>query len=285
MFQDNDYLVLGSAVYGIKGNWSGNSRRILVKPVYEAYENGNRKKIVDKRGSAGERFQWLDPLGYEHIRSRGLDNEIINSESIWGTMARSFQSIGINRGDIGYFGSYRLGHKNYKDIDFVLYGKSAHDMLRNQINDFKSLTGAYNLTEEHALYQAETHGRFYSISTNSLVRCLLNKWSSCMIRQGVCSTVRFVDPDEPTDLLLEEAFTADKSCVQTIKGVVSDAAGTSWFPRTFTLQVKGIDPLTVIVPLWIYHQCVKDGDLVEITGIVTTNKLIVRDYDHGIQHL
>ncbi len=285
MYLDNDYVIQGTRVFGVKGNWPEDARTILVKPVYETDANGQRTKIVDRPGEYGERFCWLDPSGLVHIRSQGLDDDLLSADSVWGAMSRAFLSVGIDRTEIGYFGSHRLGYENAKDVDFVLYGKTAHDTLFRRMNEFKWETGTYNLTEEHAVYQAETHGSRYTRASASLVRCLLNKWSSCMIRKGLCSTVRFVDPDAPSGPLLQRVFEASREDTVTVRGIVSDASGTSRFPRTFTLHVGHGDSYQVIVPLWIYHQCVRDGDLVEVLGMRSENTLIVRDYDHGLRYI
>lgn len=270
-------------IYGVKGNWSSTSDSILVKPVYKKDSNEQWKKIVDIRGQLGENFSWVNPREFIYISSQGISDDLLNQSSVWGKMARAFLQIGIDRENIGYFGSYRLGFENVKDIDFILYGVSTHFIMKNNITTFKDITKMYNITQEHVLYQATTHGKFYSLPREQLMKSLTNKWSSCMMKQGVCSTIRFVDPIDETGPLLRSVFAIRKE-KDNIQGIVRNAWQSSFFPRRFVLETleKSYD---VIIPLWLYHQCVKDGDFINITGIIQDNQIIVRDYIHGIEFI
>ena len=53
-------------------------------------------------------------------------------------------------------------------------------------------------------------------------------------------------------------------------------------PRRFNLNTND-RVVEVITPLWIFHQCVKENDLVRVTGCMVDGKLIVRGYNHGIK--
>jgi hypothetical protein len=280
-YYDNDYLRDDQYIYGVKGNWDESENEILVKPVYQ-YDN-SWKKIVDLKGQFGENFTWVNPLEYTHVSSRGIGDEILMRQDLWGDFAHELLSIGIPKEDIGYFGSFRLGFNNYKDIDFIVYGRHSLKILKNYIHEFKRNLSLYNITEQHITYQANSHGKHYSIGPEQLKHALRKKWTSCMIEEGICSTIRFVDSERETGRLLTQIFEIEGTDVM-VTGIVKDADSTSYYPRQFTLQTN-TEQVNVIVPLWIYHQCVRDGDYIHVLGIKNGNQLIVRDYTHGIEFI
>ena len=280
-YYDNDYLRNETMIYGVKGNWDEAAEMVLVKPVYRFDQSW--VKIVDKQGAKGENFTWVNPELFEHILSRGIDTQFLEREDLWSDFARKLISLGIQPTDIGYFGSYRLGFKQYKDVDFIVYGKEAQGILNANIDEFKQALHLYNITDQHITYQATTHGRHYTIGTQQLKNALRNKWSSCMVKTGVCSTIRFVDLEQESGPLLVDAFSLDAEKIS-VTGIVSDADQASYFPRQFTLTTPS-EQLNVIIPLWIYHQCVKNGDCVKLIGMKHNNQFIVRDYIHGIEFI
>lgn len=283
MYLDNDYLVQESKIYGIRGNWPQDAGRILGKPVYEQDENGRFNKIVDIPGDKGESMVWVDTRKSKHVKSWGVEDNAFETSTPWGQMVASLLKIGIQKEEIGYFGSRRLGLSQPKDVDFILYGMRAYECLRQNMDFFKELSNTYNFDKEHAEYQASKHGAYYAPFANSLINCLMNKWSSCMFRKGLCSTLRFVNPSLLTFNKIQTIFEAEGEIV-TINGIVVDDTGTSFMPREFRLKV-GQKVYDVMTCAWIFHQCVKMYDSVQVTGIFINQQIIVRDYCHGIRHL
>lgn len=286
MFRDCDHLRDENHIYTVRGNWSKDHTLILVKPVYER-ENSSEdfKKIVDRKGNGGENLKWINPHDYEHISCKGIDAGRYTNDEVWDRMVQTFIALGIKEEDIGLFGSKRLGFKNCKDEDFIIYGKENMKLLHDNIDRFKKMAKMYNHTLTHATYQAKTHGKYFDPEKNNLLLCLLRKWSTCAFTDELTSTIRFVDESEETGLILKKYFyNRDLSDAVTVKGVVSNADGTSFMPRRFNLNTdSGV--IEVITPLWIFHQCVEENDLVEVTGCMVDGKLIVRGYNHGIKFI
>ncbi len=286
MFRDCDHLVDDLHVYTIRGNWPDTEKCILVKPVYE--RNSTEEpfcKIVDRRGGLGENLAWINPQNFSHVSCKGIDIDNYSGNAVWDRMVNSLIKIGIKEGNIGLFGSKRLGFTNCKDEDFIVYGKENMVLLHDRIDEFKRLAGLYNHTIAHANYQAETHGKFFDKEKNDLLLCLLNKWSTCAFTDTLTSTIRFVDDTDMTgETLKRYFFDTDLSDECTVQGFVSESEQTSFMPRRFNLNTKD-SVVEVITPLWIFHQCVKENDLVRVTGCMMDGKLLVRGYNHGIKFI
>lgn len=285
MYVDCDHLRDDNHIYTIRGNWSDESDLILVKPVYEKKESEELfTKIVDKRGEKGENLMWLNPHEYEHISCKGIDVSNYIGNEVWDRMVQALLELGISEENIGIFGSKRLGFPNCKDEDFIVYGAENMKILHENIDVFKKKVGLYNHTLAHATYQAETHGKYFDEEKNDLLMCLLNKWSTCAFTDKLTSTIRFVDDTVETGKeLLEYFYDTDLSESVTVKGVVCEADDTSYMPRRFKIKIFDGEEVEVITPLWIFHQCVKENDLVKVSGCFVNKKLIVRGYNHGIK--
>lgn len=286
MYYDCDHLKAADKIYTIRGNWAESENVVLAKPVYELnHETNTYTKIVDRKGNFGETLVWLNPKKYEHIRCRGIDIKDYQGIDIWSRIIKEIIKLGISPEDIGLFGSKRLGFPNYRDEDFVIYGKKNMCILHENIFAFKESVGLYNQTYMHAKHQADVHGKYYDRHVNSLILCLIRKWSTCAFSPEQATTIRFVPETVITGNILKKHFfklPMDEIC--TIRGVVTDDEGTSFMPRFFKIRTNfGI--FTVITPLWIFHQCVRKNDLVEVTGVVSGDKLLVWRYSHGIKIL
>lgn len=286
MYYDCDHLITENKVFTIRGNWPDTATMVLAKPVYERknlYEDF--KKIVDRKGLIGENLEWINPVEYKHILCKGIDiEEYCHENSLWSTMVNNFLKLGINANDIGVFGSKKLCLKSCRDVDFVIYGKENFDVIRKHIEWFKRESNLSNQTVRHAIYQAEKHGAFFDDSVNNLLMCLIRKWSTCAINETMTTTIRFVDTFCNSGNILKQYFYG-QVCEDeiTIRGIVIDEK-TSFMPRRFILKTHhGF--YEVITPLWIFFQCVRKNDLVEVTGTLVDNKILVRRYSHGIKHL
>lgn len=287
MYFDNDYLVGSSDIYGIKGNWPSSATNLWVKPVYHVSAIG-AIKVVDVPGPCGELFENVDPRQFTRLSARPLPLQVTTESSPWGRMLAALVNIGISIDSIGMFGSRRLSLakvqlNQWKDTDFVVYGRNYHDLLHARINEFHEMALTSPISEEHVEYQARTHGSHYDARYNTLEICLQNKWSSCMIKSGICSTIRFVDETILAPQMLPCRDAPGK--VIDFSGRVQNAAGASFIPRCFTV-LDGDKIIRVVTLAWIFHQCVKDGDIVSIRGILVEPDLVILDsYSHGIRHI
>ena len=286
MYRDCDHLLNEKNIYTVRGNWSASSSLVLVKPVYEKNsETGVFEKIVDRKGVSGENLAWIDPKNFRQVSCKGIDVAEFSSNSVWDKIVHGLLDLGVSAENIGVFGSKKLNLKNCKDVDFVIYGRENMLLLKNNIAKFKADAGLYNQTVAHAKYQAEVHGRYFSGDANNLLMCLLRKWSTCALDENSTTTLRFVDDSKETGgEILELFFNQNYEPLTSMRGSVSDADNTSFMPRKFNLNCAN-ESVEVVTPLWIFHQCVRDNDLVEVTGKKVGNKLLVREYCHGIRHL
>lgn len=286
MYRDCDHLKDNKNIYTIRGNWSDSDDVVLVKPVYERFsENEDFHKIVDKHNEQGENLFLLNPQNFQHISCKGIKISDFQGNSIWDKMAQELVRLGIDEKNIGVFGSKRLGFKNFKDIDFVIYGFENMLLMKKNIELFKSRVGLYNHTFAHAKYQAETHGKFLSKERNNLLMCLIRKWSSCSIDEKLTATLRFVDDSHTDGDELKKFFlNCNGQDTVTFRGTVSEADNTSFMPRRFFL-CNSSETVEIISTLWIFHQCVRNNDFVEVTGTKINDKILVWGREHGIKHL
>ena len=284
MYKDCDHLIDNNYIYTIRGNWNIHSELLLAKPVY--YRESRQTeyvKIVDKKGDIGENMVWINPQSMKHINCKGINVKEFSDDSIWSKIVQQLIKLGISPNDIGVFGSKRLGFKQCKDVDFIIYGKDKMQLLKENIETFKSKVGLYNHTILHASYQALVHGEYLDKKKNDLLLCLLNKWSTCAFSERLTTTIRFVnEKDKSGDLLKSLLYKTDLSNNFEFSGVVSNAENTSFIPRIFSIANKQ-EKYDVVTPLWIFHQCVKNNDLVRVTGSLVNNKIVIRRYDHGIK--
>ena len=286
MYRDCDHLLSDKNIYTIRGNWDDSSEVVLVKLVYEkTMKSQDFCKVVDKCDGSGEILLLLNPKNFRHISCKGIKLSDFQGNSIWDRIARELVELGIDENNIGIFGSKRLNFSAPKDVDFVIYGRENMLRVKKNIDLFKSRVGLYNHTFNHAKYQAETHGKFLSKERNNLLMCLIRKWSSCSVNENLTVTLRFVDDlctngDELKSFFLNR----DGKETVTFRGSVSGADNTSFMPRRFFLTDISTS-VEVVSPLWIFHQCVRDNDFVEVTGTPIDNKIWVWRGEHGIKHL
>lgn len=286
MYRDCDHLIDDVNIYTIRGNWPSSETLILAKPVYERKSiHSPFQKIVDKKGNVGENLSWINPHNYDHIICKGIDNNDYNGNDLWDNMVKHLIALGIRPENIGLFGSKRLKFKNCKDEDFIVYGRENLNLLYENINRFKESVGLYNHTLMHAEYQAKTHGKYFNSRNNHLLFCLLNKWSTCAFSERYTTTIRFVDDSIFSGEILRKYLYQRKfDTSKTLVGFVSSAIDTSFMPRMFYLNTSK-KKIKVITPLWIFHQCVKDNDLVSVTGTMIDDALVLRSYEHGIRFI
>lgn len=284
MYLDCDHLRAGDEIFTVRGNWEAGAKRVFVKPVYRRRAPGQPfAKIVDEPGPTGENMVWVDPAPMTHVPCRGLDPRAFQGDDLWSRMAGALLDLGIAAQDLGVFGSWRLGFETCKDVDFIVYGRANQELLQASMETFKARLGLTNHPLNHARYQAEVHGARYDPACNDLLLCLLNKWSTCGFTDQLTTTLRFVDPEARSGALLEELLAGEEGTERfRFTGVVSRAEGACYLPRTFTVSAGAVR-YEVFSPLWIFHQCVKNNDLVTVTGCRRGHRIILRRYDHGLQ--
>ncbi|MBR9678602.1 MAG: hypothetical protein GOU97_04905, partial [Nanoarchaeota archaeon] len=110
---------------------------------------------------------------------------------------------------------------------------------------------------------------------------LRNKWSSLQIKKGVLSTIRFAYKEKEFP---ENPWDAPTEGLTTMSGVVVDDFGASFCPRVFTVK-NDKEVVKVASYFWAYHQCVKNGDMVFVTGNKRGGYVTVDTPHHGIKVL
>jgi hypothetical protein len=285
VYLDCDHIIDDRYIYTVRGNWKDKDSEIYVKPVYRKLRDGRYKKIVDVKGRNGENMVWVNPLKMVHVRCRGINLDDFDYDTIWGKIIRELVALGIDKNDIGIFGSKRLDFTNIKDVDFIVYGYNNMLLIKENMEAIKKNIGLYNHTIKHAKYQAKVHGKYYSGRNNNLILCLLNKWSTCAFTPELTTTIRFVNPHVYSGKLIKQMlYGRRRTKIHSFTGVVSDSDGASFIPRTFTISNKGLS-YKVFSTLWIFHQCVKNNDLIKVSGFLRNDTIILERYEHGIRFI
>lgn len=190
-------------------------------------------------------------------------------KGIWRQIFDSIREAGVLEEDIGIFGSYLVGLSGNpkgglcKDIDFLVYGKENCYKLKRSIGQIVQRIGCAGISENHVNYESKKLGGLFDPAKNSFLRTLSNKWSSIQVGEGVLSTIRFVA--KPGEEVLNLIANNPISYETTIRGIVVDDFGSSFVPRIFQI-FDGSRYYKILSYFWVYHQAVKNGDLVEITG-------------------
>ena len=288
MVVDCDYVMdyLGRLCI-VKGYW--HTEDILANVVYLPMVEGERfnpqtglryTKVIDQH-KIPERIVTVKKIFYPRECYQQSKESDALSGTVWGTLGKALEELGIPSTAIGIFGSYLLGFPVVKDVDFVIYGTENCRRLRQQINVLRQKVNATGITKKHISYQIEKHAQEFD-AFNSFEYLLGNKWSSLQIAPGILSTLRFVyEPEEVPknpfcDRLLEE---------KELQGTVRDDFGTHFCPRTFVLDTSEGRYL-VATYFWIYQSCVSRGMRIIVRGNLREGKVMTLDkYTHGIKVL
>lgn len=216
-------------------------------------------------------------------------------KTIWRELAESFTNIGgVPSEDIGIFGSHLVDLSRTadgqlrKDIDFVIYGLDNFRKLRyGGLEKIRQKLGLGRISPDHIMWHTKKYGENHSPRATNFPETLKRKWPSLQIAPGILSTLRFVyKPDEiPSNPVISPAMRRIS-----IVGAVETAENTNFIPRTFAVASsyqKSRQKFLVVTYFWAFHSPVREGDLVEITGLIHEDlyTISIDDYYGGIMIL
>ena len=210
--------------------------------------------------------------------------------NVWHKLFEYFiKESGMPRSDIGIFGSYLVDlnrdrtEKHIKDVDFAIYGIDNLYKIKNTIEKLLKNFGFSHISKEHILYHKDKFGKYFDSSINSFEKTLANKWSSIQIAPGLLATLRFVY--KPNEIPPNPVTTPIDSPIK-VEGVVIEDIGTNFIPRVFKIRTK-TGAYTVVTYFWGFQSCVKNGDIVLVTGNLHKNNTVVSvdAASHGIRIL
>ncbi|MCX6750515.1 MAG: hypothetical protein NTZ83_03585 [Candidatus Pacearchaeota archaeon] len=244
------------------------------------YTKGDKAygNLVFAPNSKGERFNHLLNKSYIKVINQNQNiNEIKNIKKVfkprpffnknyknlirkWKKLADALIFIGINKNDIGIYGSYLIGFDIKRDIDFVIYGKSNYKKLLKKIELIRRIIRAKKISSRHINYQAKKYQLFLS-KKNNFEQMLKNKWSSLQISKNNLATLRFVYKNNE----IKEDTKLRKGKSKIITGRVLNSLGASLIPRTFSIKYKN-KTTRVLTYFWAYQSCVKDKQRIRIFG-------------------
>ena len=197
---------------------------------------------------------------------------------VWKQFANTLNEIGIEDKNIGVFGSYLIGFDIIKDVDFVVYGNKSLKLCYKNIDKIKSMLNATSISEKHIDYQYNKHKINYNPNCD-LKKIISRNWSGIQIREGVLSTIRFVD------LKNQETPKID-SPKNKIMGYIINSLKSACVPRQVTLCVNN-EKYKVYTSLWKLQSFARNGDRFEIYGKVDFSQkiIVVEDYEDYIKFI
>lgn len=201
-----------------------------------------------------------------------------NLPPIWKEFALALNEAGIADDDIGVFGSYLIGFDITKDVDFVVYGNKNLEKVYKNIDLIKNRLNATSISPLHIEYQYNKHKHFYSDECD-LFKIIGRNWSGVQIKEGVLSTIRFIDIDHQVIPNIEGE--KKKIICRITNGLPSTA-----FPRRVPCEVNGEEYL-IYSSNWKYQSFARTGDLIELYGKVDDNKkaILLEDREDYIKFL
>jgi len=259
---------------------------VYANPVFSANKQGDRynhitKKRYKKVIAKNQNPEILEkPLIKKVFHPREHFNKNFNRLSgIWRKVPESLMRIGIDKKDIGIFGSSLIGFEIEKDVDFVVYGKENCIKIMNNIDFIRKYVKANKISEEHINYQSKKYSLFLT-PKNDFKKMLRNKWSSLQIAPGLLNTIRFVYKIDE----MPKNIGIKKGKKKIISGKVIDSFGTNFVPRIFYMNSDG-KLIRVLTYFWAYQSCVKNRQKVKIFGEYNkkNNTLYLSKKDHWIK--
>ena len=197
---------------------------------------------------------------------------------IWKKFADSLNAIGISDNNIGIFGSYLIGFDIIKDVDFVVYGLNNLETCYKNIKIFQQKIGATSISSKHIDYQYNKHNASYN-SNYDLKTIISRNWSGVQIKDGVLSTIRFVDESNQQIPKID----AQK---RILTGYVVDWLKSALVPRKATVCIDN-ENYTIYTHYWKLQSFARDKDKIIVYGKVDfDNKIIVvEDNDDYIKFI
>lgn len=214
-----------------------------------------------------------------------------SENSVWRKIALAFHEIaGIPLNDMGIFGSYLVGLAGkenggpIKDIDFLIYGLENFRKLRN--GGFKKIQenlGFGPISQNHIKWHVEKYGKYFEPGLTNFSETLKRKWPALQIGPGLLSTVRFI---YKKDEIPPDPLSSPPAGKISVRGKVQEAEKVHFMPRVFEILSSG-KIFRVVTYFWALYCAVKEGDEVEITGVIHEDGCLITvdDYSSGIKIL
>lgn len=200
-----------------------------------------------------------------------------SEDSIWRKIALAFIEAGISQEDIGIFGSYLVGLAKrdggiIKDIDFLIYGLDNFRKLRNGgLERIRERLGLGRISQDHINWHAQKYGRYFKPGMTDFQKTLERKWPALQIAPGVLSTLRFVYKKNE---IPPNPVASDPLRKITVQGKVIKDEGVHFMPRVFEISSsEGI--FKAVTYFWAFYCAVKEGDLVQITGTLHKDRILI----------
>lgn len=241
----------------------------ITKKIYKKVIAENQNPQILKKSQIKRLFR---PREYFHKNAYKLSG-------IWKKIPKSLMISGVNKKDIGIFGSSLLGFKIEKDVDFVVYGKENCIKVMKNIEAIRRYANAKKISKAHIAYQSKKYSSFLT-SKNDFKKMLKNKWSSLQIAPGLLNTIRFVYKRNEAPKGIE----IKKGEEKTFEGRVIDSFGTNFVPRIFYINSGG-KVIRALTYFWAYQSCVKRRQKVKIFGEYNkkTNTIYLSNKNHWIK--
>jgi len=240
---------------------------IYANPVFFADKQGDRYNHITKKRYKKVIVKNQNPeiLKKSQIKKVFHPKEYFNKNfrrlsGIWKKIPESLMCIGIDKKNIGIFGSSLIGFEIEKDVDFVVYGKENCIKVMNNIDFIRKYVKANKISKNHINYQSKKYSLFLT-PKNDFKKMLRNKWSSLQIAKGLLNTIRFVYKinEMPKDIEI------NKGKEKVFSGKVTDSFDTNFVPRIFYIDSCG-KLIRVLSYFWAYQSCVKNRQKVKVFG-------------------
>ncbi len=224
------------------------------------YTNKNYKKIIRAGLSLMPKYKLVFKPREFYIAHK---NEM---PKLWLDFAFSLNKAGVSDEFIGIFGSFLIGFDISKDVDFVVYGDENLKKLYQNIEIIKKNLNATSISQAHIDYQYEKHKRLYSPKCD-LKEIISRNWAGVQIKEGLLSTIRFIDFGHQ----IMPYVTGHKKIV---KCQVTEGLTSACFPRRVLCKYNG-ETYTIYSSMWKFQSFARDGDIVEIYGKVDEKNKII----------
>jgi predicted nucleotidyltransferase len=244
--------ILGFVAYSVDP--LGTRYNNLTNLTYTKYKSTNLK-IVDKK------ILYVFKPNVFYLQNKN------NLPHLWKEFANQIELCGIESNNIGIFGSYLIGFDIIKDVDFVVYGKQNLKKIYNNIKTIKQTLNATSISPKHIEYQYNKHKDSYSPNCD-LKLIISRNWSGVQVKDGVLSTIRFIDSNHIT--IPDKNNNKQKLNITVIDGLES-----ALIPRQCKVKANNTT-YTLFSPLWKFQSFAKANDTMEIFGYVDhLNKTIL----------
>lgn len=197
---------------------------------------------------------------------------------IWRKFADSLNRIGVADADIGVFGSYLIGFDILKDVDFVVYGNKSLKLCYKNIDKLKKLMHATSISEKHIDYQFNKHKGNYNPKYD-LKKIISRNWSGIQIKDGVLSTIRFVD-------LKNQEIPKINPQKIVLTGEITNSLKSACVPRQAIIRINKQN-FKIYTPYWKLQSFAREGDKVEVYGKVDFNQriIVIEEYEDYIKFI